>query len=123
MRKEIAQFLQAGQEAMARIRVEHVTREKNIWAAYEILELGGSKQIVAEATLPQAPTKQSSPLSPLSNGVHRTINMDSKQGSHHLQASGTVSNMPQSVQLFAACAAGELVDVKFGSFRLGEGKS
>jgi hypothetical protein len=29
----------------------------------------------------------------------------------------------QSVQLFAACAAGELVDVKFGSFRLGEGKS
>ncbi|KAL9389517.1 hypothetical protein Peur_018122 [Populus x canadensis] len=39
MRKEIAQFLQARQEAMARIRVEHVTREKNIWAAYEILEL------------------------------------------------------------------------------------
>ncbi|KAI9387121.1 hypothetical protein POPTR_010G124100v4 [Populus trichocarpa] len=122
MRKEIAQFLQAGQEAMARIRVEHVTRKKNIWAAYEILELGGSKQIVAEATLPQAPTKQSSPLSPLSNGVHRTINMDSKQGSHHLQASGTVSNMPQRAA-FAASAAGELVNVKFGSFRLGEGKS
>uniref|UniRef100_A0A6M2EE99 Uncharacterized protein n=1 Tax=Populus davidiana TaxID=266767 RepID=A0A6M2EE99_9ROSI len=34
--------------------------------------IGGSKQIVAEATLLQAPTKQSSPLSPLSNGVHRT---------------------------------------------------
>ncbi|KAL6186576.1 hypothetical protein ACLB2K_042696 [Fragaria x ananassa] len=39
MRKEIAQFLQAGQEAIARIRVEHVIREQNIWAAYDILEL------------------------------------------------------------------------------------
>ncbi|XP_030970095.1 IST1 homolog [Quercus lobata] len=39
MRKEIAQFLQAGQEAIARIRVEHVIREQNMWAAYEILEL------------------------------------------------------------------------------------
>ncbi|GFZ16092.1 regulator of Vps4 activity in the MVB pathway protein [Actinidia rufa] len=39
MRKEIAQFLQAGQEAIARIRVEHVIREQNIWASYEILEL------------------------------------------------------------------------------------
>ncbi|KAG4208658.1 Uncharacterized protein F383_21801 [Gossypium arboreum] len=39
MRKEIAQFLQAGQEPIARIRVEHVIREQNIWAAYEILEL------------------------------------------------------------------------------------
>ncbi|CAN0876237.1 IST1 homolog [Linum grandiflorum] len=38
MRKEIAQFLQAGQEAIARIRVEHVIREQNIWAAFEILE-------------------------------------------------------------------------------------
>ncbi|XWS63547.1 hypothetical protein CRYUN_Cryun06bG0108800 [Craigia yunnanensis] len=39
MRKEIALFLQAGQEPIARIRVEHVIREQNIWAAYEILEL------------------------------------------------------------------------------------
>ncbi|WOH15493.1 hypothetical protein DCAR_0935034 [Daucus carota subsp. sativus] len=39
MRKEIAQFLQAGQESIARIRVEHVIREQNIWAAYEILEM------------------------------------------------------------------------------------
>lgn len=39
MRKEIAQFLQTGQEAIARIRVEHVIREENIWAAYEILEM------------------------------------------------------------------------------------
>ncbi|KAK9276902.1 hypothetical protein L1049_006439 [Liquidambar formosana] len=39
MRKEIAQFLQTGQEAIARIRVEHVIREQNIQAAYEILEL------------------------------------------------------------------------------------
>ncbi|XWS22497.1 hypothetical protein CRYUN_Cryun29cG0040600 [Craigia yunnanensis] len=39
MRKEIAQFLLSGQESIARIRVEHVIREQNIWAAYEILEL------------------------------------------------------------------------------------
>ncbi|KFK44522.1 hypothetical protein AALP_AA1G267500 [Arabis alpina] len=39
MKKEIAHFLQAGQEPIARIRVEHVIREMNLWAAYEILEL------------------------------------------------------------------------------------
>lgn len=39
MRKEIAQFLQAGQEAIARIRVEHIIREQNMGAAYNILEL------------------------------------------------------------------------------------
>jgi vacuolar protein sorting-associated protein IST1 len=39
MKKEISQFLQAGQEPIARIRVEHVIREMNLWAAYEILEL------------------------------------------------------------------------------------
>ncbi|GKV46550.1 hypothetical protein SLEP1_g53524 [Rubroshorea leprosula] len=39
MRKEIAQFLQAGQEAIARIRVEHVIREQNIRGAFNILEL------------------------------------------------------------------------------------
>lgn len=39
MKKEIAQFLQAGQEATARIRVEHIIREQNILAAYEIVEL------------------------------------------------------------------------------------
>lgn len=39
MRKEIAQLLQSGQEPIARIRVEHVIREENIWAAYEILEM------------------------------------------------------------------------------------
>ncbi|GAB2226592.1 hypothetical protein Droror1_Dr00022403 [Drosera rotundifolia] len=39
MRKEIAQFLQTGQEAIARIRVEHVIREQNIWAAYEVIEM------------------------------------------------------------------------------------
>lgn len=215
VRKEIAQFLQAGQEAIARIRVEHVIREQNIRAAYEILELfcefvlvrvpilesqkecpaelreaiasiifaaprcsevpdllqiknlfaakygkefnmaaselrpdsgvnraiierlsvrappaearlkvlkeiaqefslewdssnteaelgkkhedllGGSKQIMADAILPQAPTKQSSPLSPPSNGAHSTLNTDNKQGSHRLQAPALVSNMPQ----------------------------
>ncbi|KAJ0985796.1 hypothetical protein J5N97_004152 [Dioscorea zingiberensis] len=39
MRKEISQFLQTGQEAIARIRVEHVIREQDILAAYDILEL------------------------------------------------------------------------------------
>lgn len=39
MRQEIAQFLQTGQEAIARIRVEHIIREMNILAAYEIVEL------------------------------------------------------------------------------------
>ncbi|KAK4763853.1 hypothetical protein SAY87_013291 [Trapa incisa] len=39
MRKEIAQFLQAGQEPIARIRVEHVIREQNLTAAYAIIEL------------------------------------------------------------------------------------
>nr|GEW40225.1 IST1 homolog [Tanacetum cinerariifolium] len=33
MRKEIAQFLLSGQEPIARIRVEHIIREQNIWAA------------------------------------------------------------------------------------------
>ncbi|PKU80082.1 IST1 homolog [Dendrobium catenatum] len=39
MRKEISQYLQTGQEAIARIKVEHVIREQNISSAYEILEL------------------------------------------------------------------------------------
>ncbi|XP_074274867.1 uncharacterized protein LOC141598933 [Silene latifolia] len=39
MRKEIALFLQSGQEAIARIRVEHVIREQNTLAAYEIIEM------------------------------------------------------------------------------------
>lgn len=46
MKKEIAQFLQAGQEATARIRVEHVIREQNILAAYEIVELFGELLVV-----------------------------------------------------------------------------
>lgn len=39
MHKEISQYLQTGQEAIARIRVEHIIREQNILAAYEIIEL------------------------------------------------------------------------------------
>ena len=104
-------------------------------------------------------TKQSSPLSPVSNGANPTINMDSKQGSHNLQASGTVSNMSQVTSkkiepsirkhnagsstdgnmettqasdvlerartaiASAERAAAELANVKFGSYKLGEGKS
>ncbi|XP_042377011.1 IST1-like protein isoform X1 [Zingiber officinale] len=39
MHKEIAQYIQTGQEAIARIRVEYIIREQNILAAYEIIEL------------------------------------------------------------------------------------
>ncbi|XP_073055116.1 uncharacterized protein [Primulina eburnea] len=39
MKKEIAQFLVAGQESIARIRVEHIIREQNTWESYEIIEL------------------------------------------------------------------------------------
>lgn len=39
MRKELAQLLQTNQEGSARIRVEHIFREQNIVAAYEIIEL------------------------------------------------------------------------------------
>ncbi|EFJ37292.1 hypothetical protein SELMODRAFT_66879, partial [Selaginella moellendorffii] len=39
MRREIANLLQTGQEPSARIRVEHIFREQNIMAAYEIVEL------------------------------------------------------------------------------------
>ncbi|XP_010526826.1 PREDICTED: uncharacterized protein LOC104804285 [Tarenaya hassleriana] len=39
MRRDIAMLLQSGQDATARIRVEHVIREQNILAANEIIEL------------------------------------------------------------------------------------
>ncbi|XP_024005286.1 uncharacterized protein LOC18028256 [Eutrema salsugineum] len=39
MRRDIAVLLQSGQDATARIRVEHVIREQNILAANEIIEL------------------------------------------------------------------------------------
>ncbi|KAE8684541.1 Transducin family protein / WD-40 repeat family protein isoform 1 [Hibiscus syriacus] len=39
MRREIAKLLETGQEATARIRVEHIIREENMIAAQEILEL------------------------------------------------------------------------------------
>ncbi|KAK3018057.1 hypothetical protein RJ639_005182 [Escallonia herrerae] len=39
MRRDIALLLQSGQDATARIRVEHVIREQNIMAANEFLEL------------------------------------------------------------------------------------
>eukprot|EP00249_Psilotum_nudum_P015203 c25212_g1_i1 orf=284-2140(-) len=39
MRRDLAQLLQTSQEPSARIRVEHIIREQNIMAAYEIIEL------------------------------------------------------------------------------------
>ncbi|KAJ6312557.1 hypothetical protein OIU77_014139 [Salix suchowensis] len=105
-------------------------------------------------------TKQSSPLSPVSNGANPTINMNNKQGSHNLQTSGTVCNMShvmtsnkiepsitkhnagsstdgnmettqasdvleraRTAIASAERAAAELANVKFGSYKLGEGKS
>ncbi|KAI5064424.1 hypothetical protein GOP47_0021094 [Adiantum capillus-veneris] len=39
MKRELAQLLQTNQEPSARIRVEHIYREQNIMAAYEVIEL------------------------------------------------------------------------------------
>ncbi|KAH6797039.1 hypothetical protein C2S52_021593 [Perilla frutescens var. hirtella] len=39
MRRDIAMLLESGQDATARIRVEHVMREQNIMAANELIEL------------------------------------------------------------------------------------
>ncbi|KAK9134355.1 hypothetical protein Syun_013685 [Stephania yunnanensis] len=39
MRRDIAKLLETGQEATARIRVEHIIREENMMAAQEIVEL------------------------------------------------------------------------------------
>ncbi|CAN0928317.1 IST1-like protein [Linum grandiflorum] len=39
MRRDIAKLLENGQEATARIRVEHIVREENMMAAQEVLEL------------------------------------------------------------------------------------
>ncbi|XP_065880963.1 uncharacterized protein [Euphorbia lathyris] len=39
MRRDIAKLLETGQEATARIRVEHIIREENMMAAQEIMEL------------------------------------------------------------------------------------
>ncbi|CAI0396276.1 unnamed protein product [Linum tenue] len=39
MRRDIAKLLENGQEATARIRVEHIIREENMMAAQEVLEL------------------------------------------------------------------------------------
>ncbi|PQM33331.1 uncharacterized protein Pyn_31200 [Prunus yedoensis var. nudiflora] len=39
MRRDIAKLLETGQEATARIRVEHIIREENMMAAHEVIEL------------------------------------------------------------------------------------
>ncbi|GLJ52030.1 hypothetical protein SUGI_1106110 [Cryptomeria japonica] len=59
MRREIAQLLQTGQEATARIRVEHITREQNILAAYEVIELFCELVVVR---LPIIETQRECPL-------------------------------------------------------------
>ncbi|KAG0503333.1 hypothetical protein HPP92_003405 [Vanilla planifolia] len=50
MRKEIAEYLQNGQEAIARIKVEHVICEQNVAESYEILELF-CEQLIARSLL------------------------------------------------------------------------
>ncbi|KAH9307337.1 hypothetical protein KI387_035248, partial [Taxus chinensis] len=39
MRRDLSLLLQSGQDPSARIRVEHIIREQNIMAAYDIIEL------------------------------------------------------------------------------------
>ncbi|KAF6175674.1 hypothetical protein GIB67_022676 [Kingdonia uniflora] len=39
MRRDIAKLLETGQEATARIRVEHIIREENMMASQEVIEL------------------------------------------------------------------------------------
>ncbi|GLT39319.1 hypothetical protein SLA2020_135170 [Shorea laevis] len=50
MRRDIAMLLQSGQDATARIRVEHVLREQNILAANEVIELF-CELVVARVTI------------------------------------------------------------------------
>ncbi|XP_023544297.1 IST1-like protein [Cucurbita pepo subsp. pepo] len=50
MRRDIALLLQSGQDATARIRVEHVIREQNVLAANEIIELF-SELVVARLSI------------------------------------------------------------------------
>ncbi|XP_026446906.1 uncharacterized protein LOC113347463 [Papaver somniferum] len=59
MRKDIAKLLENGQEATARIRVEHIIREENMMAAQEILEL--FSELVA-VRLPIIETQRECPL-------------------------------------------------------------
>ncbi|KAG0499086.1 hypothetical protein HPP92_003777 [Vanilla planifolia] len=53
MRKEIAEYLQNGQEAIARIKVEHVICEQNVAESYEILELF-CEQLIARIPIIEA---------------------------------------------------------------------
>ncbi|MCL7030401.1 hypothetical protein MKW94_028999, partial [Papaver nudicaule] len=59
MRKDIAKLLENGQEATARIRVEHIIREENMMAAQEILELFSELVVVR---LPIIETQRECPL-------------------------------------------------------------
>ncbi|KAJ0975172.1 hypothetical protein J5N97_017137 [Dioscorea zingiberensis] len=59
MRRDIAKLLENGQEATARIRVEHIIREENMMAAQEIIELF-CKLIVVR--LPIIETQRECPL-------------------------------------------------------------
>ncbi|CAN6484758.1 unnamed protein product [Victoria cruziana] len=59
MRKEIAKLLQTGQEATARIRVEHIIREQKTMDAYEIIELFSE---LISVRLPIIETQRECPL-------------------------------------------------------------
>ncbi|KAK8692103.1 hypothetical protein V6N13_075583 [Hibiscus sabdariffa] len=59
MRRDIAKLLETGQEATARIRVEHIIREENMMAAQEILEL--FSELIA-VRLPIIETQRECPL-------------------------------------------------------------
>lgn len=59
MRRDIAKLLETGQEATARIRVEHIIREENMMAAQEILELFSE---LISVRLPIIETQRECPL-------------------------------------------------------------
>ncbi|KAG6671479.1 hypothetical protein I3842_16G005600 [Carya illinoinensis] len=59
MRRDIAKLLETGQEATARIRVEHIVREENMMAAQEIIELFCELIVVR---LPIIETRRECPL-------------------------------------------------------------
>lgn len=90
MRREISQLLTSGQEPSARIRVEHIIREQNILAAYDILEL------FCELVVVRLPIIESQKICPL----------DLKEAiSSLIFASPRCSDLPELLQirqLFAA---------------------
>ncbi|RVW78069.1 IST1-like protein [Vitis vinifera] len=67
MRRDIAKLLETGQEATARIRVEHIIREENMMAAQEIIEL------YCELISVRLPIIETQSLGQISSPIHWTL--------------------------------------------------